>query len=142
MPNGQVQTNRVKCIFEKLRNNPKVKDRFVDGDLKLVRIRGKLVNGLQEINRNYGFLTQEEREVFFEKAKAVVLSSPAFGKDATDDEVIKGADELDRRILKAKGFLDAHLGINGIASDNTKIVLNDEIAKLQDDPNSIYSCTK
>jgi hypothetical protein len=141
MPSGQVQTNRVKCIFDKLRNNPNVKDRFVDGDLELVLIRGKFVNGLQDINRNYGFLTPEEREVFFEKAKAVVLSEKEFGKEATEDEVIKAVDALDRRILKAKGFLDAHLGINGIASDNTKIVLNDEITKLQDDPNSIYSCT-
>jgi hypothetical protein len=140
MPSGPVQTSRVKCIFEKLRNNPNVKDRFVDGDLTLVRIRGQLVNGLQDINRNYGFLTEEEREVFFEKAKAVVLSVRDFGKDATDDDVIRAADGLDRRILKARGFIDAHLGINGIASDGTKVLLNDEITRLQGDPDSIYSC--
>ena len=49
-------------------------------------------------------------------------------------------DQLDQRILKAIGFIDAHLGINGIASDATKVELNDEIEKLQNDPNSIYSC--
>src|SRR5271157_2998497 len=39
-----VQTKRVKCIFNKLANNSNVKDRFVDGGQKLVRIRGKFVN--------------------------------------------------------------------------------------------------
>jgi hypothetical protein len=140
MPSGQVQTSRVKCIFEKLRNNPNVKDRFVDGDLTIVRIRGQFVNGLQDINRNYGSLTEEEREVFFQKAKDVVLSERDFGKEATDDDVIQAADELDRRILKAIGFIDAHLGINGTASDNTKVLLNDEITRLQSNPDSIYSC--
>jgi hypothetical protein len=64
MPSGSVQTQRVQCIFNKLKSNPSVNDRFVDGDLTLVRIRGKLVNGLQDINRDYGKLTEEEREVF------------------------------------------------------------------------------
>jgi hypothetical protein len=137
---SKVQTDRVKCIFNKLANNPNVKDRFVDGDLTIVRVRGKLVNGLQDINRNYGVLTEEEREVFFSKAGPIVLSDPRFAQTASDDEVTNAMNDLDVRIQKAIGFIDAHLGINGIASDNTKILLNDEISKLQKDPNSIYSC--
>jgi hypothetical protein len=33
-----------------------------------------------------------------------------------------------------------HLGINGISSDATQVILNNEIEKLQNHPNSIYSC--
>ncbi len=140
MPGGRVQTDRVRCIFDKLKDNPNVNDRFVDGDLNIVRVRGQLVNGLQDINRNYGFLTAQDREVFFSNAKPIVLSFPGFATTASDDVVIRAIDALDRRILKAIGFLDAHLGINGIASDNTKVVLNNEITRLQGDANSIYSC--
>ena len=140
MPGGPVQTQRVRCMFNKLKSNPNVNDRFVDGDLTIVQIRGKLVNGLQDINRNYGNLTAEEREVFWQRAKPVILNVPGFSQTASDDDVIREMDRLDRRILKAIGFIDAHLGINGIASDATKVILNDEISKLQGDPNSIYSC--
>lgn len=140
MPSGPAQTTRVRCMFDKMRNNPNVNDRFVDGDAQVVLVRGRLVNGLQEINRNYGFLTAEEREVFFQQAKPIILSVDGFGKGASDDDVVRSMDALDRRILKAPGFLDAHLGINGDASDNTKIILNDTIVKLRGDTNSIYSC--
>lgn len=134
------QTERVKCIFNKLATNPNVKDRFVDGDLTIVRIRGQFVNGLQDINRNYGFLTAEEREVFFSNASPIILSDPRFAQTASEDDVVSGMNGLDLRIQKAIGFIDAHLGINGTASDNTKVVLNDEIARSQKDQNSIYSC--
>jgi hypothetical protein len=140
MPSGRVQSDRVRCIFNKLKDNPNVNDRFVDGELNIITLRGKSVNGLQEVNRNYGPLTTDEREVFFSNAKPIVLSSPGFAKTASDDDVIRAVDALDRRILKAIGFLDAHLGINGISSDSTKVLLNDEITRLQGDANSIYSC--
>jgi hypothetical protein len=52
---------------------------------------------------------QEEREVFWQQAKPVILNVPEFAQTASED-------------------------------DATKVILNNEIEKLQNDPNSIYSC--
>ena len=140
MPAGPVQTDRVKCIFRKLKNNLQVDDQFVDGDLTIVRINGQFVNGLQDINRNYGFLSQQDFEQFFSNAKPIITAVTDFSLTASEDSTINAMNGLDVRIQKAIGFIDAHLGINGIASDNTKVRLNDFVSTQQQNQNSIYSC--
>lgn len=140
MPSGPVQTSRMKCIMSKLKDNAAANDRFVDGDLTTLIIKEKRVNGLQDILLHYGSVSNEDFGHFFESAKAIILNVPGFATTASDDEAIRAMDQLDRRILKAIGFLDSHMNRFGIASDKTKTRLNDAISKGQADQNSIYSC--
>ncbi|SPE28703.1 hypothetical protein SBA6_1110001 [Candidatus Sulfopaludibacter sp. SbA6] len=139
MPNGQEQTTRVKCLLDKLRNNPSVKDSFVDGDLNIVRIRGRQVNGIQEVLRNYGNLTQEEREVLFAHAGPRVLSDPRFAITASESDTISALNDLDHSIKGGIDLLNAAVE-RGNASDASKQLLRDQISRLQQDPDSIYSC--
>jgi hypothetical protein len=69
MPSGPVQTQRVRCIFTKLKDNPNVTDKFVDGDVTIVHIGLNWVDGLQDINRNYGHVTDDEFKQFFATAR-------------------------------------------------------------------------
>ena len=97
MPSGPVQTQRMKCIFSKLRDNPNVNDLFVDShDAQPVLIKGKQLDGLQNVILSYGDVSNEELEQFFLHAKAAVLSGPDFDTTASDD-----AAAACRRVMQA-----------------------------------------
>ena len=141
MPSGDVQTQRMRCIFNKLKDNPNVKDVFVDShDQQPVRINGKFLDGLQNVILSYGNISKEEFDQFLLHAKDSVLSGSGFATNATDEEVIRAMDGLDRQMQKAIGFIDSHLARFGSAADPTKLRLNNLISGLQNDPDSIYSC--
>jgi hypothetical protein len=147
MPSGQVQTQRMKCIFSKLKDNPNVNDLFVQThDGQPVKINGKLMDGLQNVTLSYGDVTQDEFNQFLQHAKESVLAGDGFDAAASDEDVIRAMDGLDREMLKTIGFLDSHiqrfnnptLGLH--AADPTKLRLNNLIHNLEDNSNSIYSC--
>ena len=147
MPSGSVQTQRLKCIFTKLKDNPSVNDLFVDShDGQPVNINGKQMDGLQNVTLSYGTVTREEFAQFLLHAKANILSGPGFDAAASDDDVLRAMDGLDRQMLKAIGFLDSHIQrfnnptLGLFAADPTKLRLNNLIHDLQEDQNSIYSC--
>jgi len=147
MPSGPVQTQRMKCIFNKLKDNPNVNDLFVQThDGQPVKINGKFMDGLQNVTLSYGDVTQEEFDQFLQHAKGSILAGDGFDEEASDEDVIRAMDGLDREMLKAIGFLDSHiqrfnnpmLGLH--AADPTKLRLNNLIQSLQENSNSIYSC--
>jgi outer membrane protein OmpA-like peptidoglycan-associated protein len=147
MPSGPVQTARLKCMFTKLKDNANVNDLFIDShEGQPVTINGKQMDGLQNVTLSYGNVTQEEFEQFFGHAKANVLAGPGFDAAASDEDVLRAMDGLDRLMLKAIGYLDSHMQrfnnptLGLFAADPTKRRLNNLIHDLQDNQNSIYSC--
>ncbi|HVN20431.1 MAG TPA: hypothetical protein VMU05_16725 [Dongiaceae bacterium] len=147
MPSGPVQTERLKCMMTKLKDNANANDLFIDPhEGQPVTINGKQMDGLQNITLSYGSVTQVEFEQFLGHAKANVLAGPGFDASASDDDALRAMDGLDRLILKAIGYLDSHMQrfnnptLGLFAADPTKRRLNNLIHDLQDNQNSIYSC--
>ncbi|MER2526870.1 MAG: hypothetical protein ABTR07_02965 [Candidatus Competibacter denitrificans] len=157
---GDIQRTRLRCVFEKMRNNPNVEDMFLDG-LKKVILNGdnKRVTGPDgkvhfvwapgppkefpgvSYKGNYGILPEEEFLKFFDTVRRL-LNGSNFARTQPDDIVLSALGDLDTRIFWAIRKVDEHLAINGIASDKTRVKMNNLISQQQNNPNSIYACYK